>query len=61
MFITQTCWTRERDGKPHLLLEHEPPFHRQAVRFRDGRNHVHNLAQLLQHDSESHAASVQGY
>ena len=48
--MAQTCRTRERSGKPHLLLEREPLFHRQTVRFRNDWHHVHNFAQLLQHD-----------
>lgn len=49
-FIAQTRRMRGRGGKPHLLLEREPLFHRQAIRFRNDRYNVHDLAQFLQHD-----------
>ena len=39
-----TVWTRGREGKPHLLLERESLLHRQAVRLRNDRHYVYNLA-----------------
>jgi len=42
----------------NLLLEREPLFHRQAVRFRNDRHHVHDLAQFLQHDNVNRTQRV---
>jgi len=42
----------------NLLLECEPLFRRQAVRLCDNRHHVHDLAQLLQHDDVDCAQRV---
>jgi len=44
----------------NLLFEREPLFHRQAVRLGNDRHHVHNLAQLLQHDDVNRAQRMTG-
>jgi len=59
-FIVRTRRTLGRDGGPHLLLERKSLFHRQAVRLRNNRHHVHDLAQLLQHDDVNRAQRVSG-
>jgi len=42
----------------NLLLERKPFLHRQAVRLCNDRHHVHDLAQLLQHDNVDGAKRV---
>jgi len=45
----------------NLLLERKPLFHRQAVRLCNDWNHIHDLAQLLQHDDVNRAQRVSGW
>ena len=56
--IVRTRRTCERDWSPYLLLKRKPLFHRQTVRLRNDRHHVHDLTQLLQHDDVNRAQRV---
>lgn len=58
MTVNSTPHPCEGSAKPHLLLKRKPFFHRQAVRLCDDRHHVHDLAQLFQHDNVDRAQRV---